>query len=297
MSSVTKPTGPLKALLETTKRQQRLLGKVEQHLLLKPPSFRSTDVMHPSGIVKGDWCARAAYYVLNGAEVKKQKPTLRLQNIFDEGHYIHDKWQRRFWDMGVLYGLFSCLNCGMQQWLLSPTSCYSCGAGKAQLTYREVPLESDPEYRIAGQSDGWIKGVGADCLIEVKSMSMGTVRMESPHIFKQSGGDLEKAWGMVRHPFGSHLRQGALYLELGAQMRARGELGFEDFPEEIVFIYELKSNQAIKEFVVRRDPSVITHILDQAAEVVRAFDKGVPPGCTMDLQSGCQQCREFEDET
>lgn len=297
MSSVAKPSGPLKALLETTKRQQRLLGKVEQHLLLKPPSFRATDVMHPSGIVKSDWCARAAYYVLKGAEVKKQKPTLRLQNIFDEGHYIHDKWQQRFWEMGVLHGRFTCLSCSYSWWETAPMECLSCQAPREMLKYSEVPLHSDYQYRIAGQADGWIRGVGADCLIEIKSMSMGTVRMESPHIFKQSGGDLEKAWGMVRHPFGSHLRQGALYLELGAQMKARGELGFEQFPEEIVFIYELKSNQAIKEFVVQRDPSVIQHILDQAAEVVTAFDKGVPPGCTIDLQSGCQQCRDFEDVT
>jgi len=42
-------------------------------------------------MVKKDWCLRASYFALTGATVKKEVPNLRLQSIFDEGHFIHYK--------------------------------------------------------------------------------------------------------------------------------------------------------------------------------------------------------------
>lgn len=292
MSSVVRPTGSLKDLLKKEARSTRLMGAVESFVANAPDKPRDQSVLHPSEIVKPDWCHRASYYVLSGRTKTKENISFRLQNTFDEGHAIHDKWQSRFRDMGNLFGKWECLNCGEVWWDTSPLGCQACGGSKRVVSYREISLESDPRLKIAGHADGWIKGIGADCLIEVKSIGFGTVRMEHPRIAKASDGDLEQAWRMIRAPFPSHLKQGNLYLELGRQMVSMGI--FDSFPEEIVYLYELKMNQDFKEFVVRREPSVIKPIIIGARDVVRALDKGVPPPCNLDSQLGCSKCRAYE---
>ena len=101
----------LQKYFDTKKVPTRLIGKVERHLLTKPREERSTSVLHPSEIIKSDFCHRYSYYLLTGGEPKTEKPSLRLQNIFDEGHAIHEKWQNRFHEMGTLYGKFKCVAC------------------------------------------------------------------------------------------------------------------------------------------------------------------------------------------
>ena len=113
----------LKKFLDAKKTTTRLLGDVERHLMRRPLGDRRTDVLHPSEIIKPDWCHRYSYYLLTGGVDKPDKPNLRLQNIFDEGHYIHAKWQTRFQEMGVLYGKFRCLACRKITNGLSPVAC------------------------------------------------------------------------------------------------------------------------------------------------------------------------------
>lgn len=289
--SVVKPTGSLKDFLDKNKRPSRLIKAVENHLASTPEKFRATDHLHPSEIVKHDWCHRASYYALGGLTVTKSKPPFRLQNVFDEGHYIHDKWQQRFRAMGVLHGRWVCLVCKDTWWDTSPEGCQQCGHNL--LRYEEVTLQSDPRLRIQGHADGWIKGIDEDCLIEIKSVGMGTFRMESPRIFASADGSLDEAWRMMRSPFKSHIKQGAMYLELGAQMVSMGLIS--EFPREIVYLYELKSNQDFKEFVVQRDKETVKPIMIAARDIVRAIDKGVPPSCNLDSQLGCQKCRAYEE--
>lgn len=288
--AVSKPSGSLKSALDGQKRKRRLLDDVEKFVLSAPEKPRSTTVLHPSEIIKPDWCHRASWYALKGYTVPKERPTMRLQNVFDEGHSIHAKWQQRFRDMRKLYGMWRCLNCQDTWWEDSPKGCQACGS--LLLEYGEVPLTSDPRLRISGHADGWIKGIGDDCLIEIKSIGFGTVRMESPRIAASSDGNLDEAWRQIRAPFRGHLLQGLLYLELGWQMVQAGF--FEEFPEEIVFLYELKSNQDYKEFTVQRTPDLVLPILRAARRIVTALDGDVPVGCNLDLQSGCSKCKAFE---
>jgi hypothetical protein len=116
----------LKKFLDAKKTDSRLLGDIERHLLKQPRGDRSTTVLHPSEIIKSDFCLKYSYYLMTGGEPKTEKPSLRLQNIFDEGHYIHAKWQNRFRDMGVLYGLFKCVSCKIVTTAISP-ECDECG--------------------------------------------------------------------------------------------------------------------------------------------------------------------------
>jgi CRISPR/Cas system-associated exonuclease Cas4 (RecB family) len=273
----------LKRFLDAKKTQYRLIGDVERHLLSRPVGDRRTDVLHPSEIIKKDWCRRASYFLLKGHTKIQTKPSLRLQSIFDEGHAIHAKWQNWFYEMGVLHGNFKCQVCGEVNWGTSPKLCGVCG--NSSLIYTEVSLV-DNALRIAGHTDGWIKGIGEDCLIEIKSIGPGTIRTEAPDLFEPSS-DFMNAWKNVRRPFRSHLLQGQMYLELMKRM------GHEI--NEIVFIYELKADQDYKEFVVRADYELVKHIFDNAKKVVQAVESNVAPPCNNNVGGTCPQCEGYKE--
>lgn len=276
--------------MATKKIETRLLGPIERHLLSRPlDTTRRQDVLHPSELVKDDFCPRAAYFKLIGREAAPDRPNLRLQSIFDEGHAIHAKWQRYLTEMGVLYGKWQVIETydpgtAFEVWGLSgdfPTL--------DSVRYLEVPLY-DEALRIAGHSDGWVKGLGDDFLIEIKSIGPGTIRAEQPALFKS--GDLFAAWKEIRRPFATHVRQGQLYLALANRMQEKGLL--DSAPQEIVFIYELKADQAAKEFVVAYNPALAKDALDDAYDIVSAVEAGVAPDCPF---NSCKHCAPFTEET
>ena len=272
------PKTELQKFLDTKKADTRLIGEIERHLMRQPESDRRTDVLHPSEIIKADWCHKYAYYLLNGGKAKKEKPNLRLQNIFDEGHYIHAKWQNRLADMGVLYGKWHCETDNLSEWGVSS----EINSGTSVFEYKEVPLVHEP-LRIHGHADGWVKGLGDDCLIEIKSIGAGTLRFEAPELLYDADGDLTKAWKNIRRPFRTHLLQGQMYLEL-----AKRQFG-DDAPNEIVFIYELKADQDYKEFTIKSDYYVVERIFNAAKKVIDAVEAGVSPDCNVN-PDGCKFC-------
>lgn len=273
----------LKRFLDAKKYKTRLVGDVERHLLSRAPGNRRTDVLHPSEIIKKDWCKRASYFLLKGHPKIQTNPNLRLQSIFDEGHAIHAKWQNWFHEMGVLHGQFECQSCGEMTWGTSVDTCNGCG--NKNLKYAEVTL-SDDSLRIKGHTDGWIKGIGDDCLIEIKSIGPGTIRSEAPELF-DVGQDFMAAWRNIKRPFNSHLRQGQIYLELMKRM------GHE--VNEIVFLYELKADQDYKEFSVKADFEIVRHIFDGAKSVVRAVKDGIVPPCNNNVGGTCSQCEGYSE--
>jgi hypothetical protein len=275
----------LKKFLDAKAKPSRLLGDVERYLLSRPVGDRSTTVLHPSEIIKKDWCKRASYFLLNGAQKTEDKPNLRLQSIFDEGHAIHAKWQSWFQDMGVLHGDFTCTACFGVTTGTSPNSCQFCG--HKVLTYQEVTLFDDA-LRIKGHTDGWIKGIGDDCLIEIKSIGPGTLRTEASQLMYAADGDFMKAWSNVRRPFSPHILQGQMYLEL---MKRMGN------PlDEVVFIYELKADQSFKEFPIKADYELVRHVFDGAQEVVDSLTSGVAPLCSNSPEGTCKQCASYKED-
>lgn len=272
----------LKAFLETKKRETRLIGALERHILTREPEFRDQSYLHPSDLIKSEWCALHAYHALTGNYVATaEKPGLRLQSIFDEGHAIHHKWQSWIAGMGNLYGV----------WEVDGERVYGTSLnGK----YKEVPLQSE-KHMIRGHADGWVKGLGEDYLIEIKSMGAGTIRMEMPSLLAGADGDLEAAWRAIRQPFRSHMLQGQVYLHLCHLMVEEGLA--ETAPDEIVFIYELKANQDYKEFAVKYDPEYVEDIFDNALDVAWAVKNNRPPACNIDPVNGCKRCESFREET
>lgn len=279
-------TSTLKKFLDAKAKPTRLLGNIERHLLARPAGDRSTTVLHPSEIIKKDFCIRGSYFLLSGRTKIAEKPNLKLQSIFDSGHQIHAKWQAWFQEMGVLHGKFKCIVCDKITWGTSPKECEHCGAGEHKLEYAEVTLV-DNDLRIAGHTDGWIKDDEGDVLIEIKSIGPGTLRYEAPSLMAEANGDFMEAWKLVRRPFGVHVLQGQVYLEL---MRRMGNP-----VEEIVFIYELKADQSFKEFVVKRDPELVQHVFEVAQKVVDAVDAGIAPACSNNPEGTCKQCAPYEE--
>jgi hypothetical protein len=275
----------LQKFLDAKKKPYRLIGDVERHLLQRPVGDRSTTVLHPSEIIKKDWCKRASYFLLQGHTKIADKPALQLQSIFDEGHAIHAKWQRYFQEMGVLYGRFTCIACDFSMFDLGPIECPQCG--RQTMEYREVTLV-DNDLRIAGHTDGWIKGIGDDTLIEIKSIGPGTIRSESPGLMYDANGDFMEAWKNVNRPFSSHIMQGQVYLELLKRMGTP--------VNEIVFLYELKANQSYKEFSVKADYELVRHVFDGAKFVVDAVESGVAPDCSNTPGGTCKQCEPYKED-
>ena len=283
--AVSSSKSDLKRFLDAKKKPTRLMGDIERHLMARPLGDRSTTVLHPSEIIKRDYCRRAGFFLLSGHTKIAENPNLRLQSIFDEGHTIHAKWQRWFQEMGVLYGRFTCVACDFSIFDIGVVTCPHCG--KDTMEYREVTL-IDESLRIAGHTDGWIKGIGDDTLIEIKSIGPGTIRSEAPNLFMDAGANFMEAWKNVRRPFPTHIMQGQVYLELMQRM------GHD--VNEIVFIYELKADQDYKEFSVKRDYELVRHVFDNAKLVVDAVDAGVAPECNNNPGSTCKQCAPYQED-
>ncbi len=281
-------------LAEYAKMQNTvLLGDIQRHMIREAdkPSDRRQDIIHPSEMAKTGWCPRGTYLRIKAcreADNPYLKPKenfgVQLLNIFDEGHYIHDKWQRRLWDMGELWGQWKCSMCKGTFNALAPTNCLAshCRAEKEFLTYKEIGLRALETFLIAGHADGGVPSKKA--LIEIKSVGTGTARVSAPDLYKKySQGqmvDLPGLWKAIEEPFPDHVNQGQLYLAICQLM------GLEF--DKIVFLYESKFNQGAKEFVVEYDPKHSAPLLDSAYVINRAL-QGLtdPPVCP---HNGCTDC-------
>jgi hypothetical protein len=267
----------MKEILAANKYDTLVLGKIQKHMLSREAGPRDMTRLHPSEMCKTDWCPRQSYYRVSGEHEELVKETERsyvLENIFDEGHAVHDKYQQRLWSMGLLRGFFKCYACDTKWEDISPTCCVYCGASRQCLSYKEVPL-SDEVHGIIGHADGDIDLGGPaedDPLLEVKTIGVGTVRHENPGLLYdytldvdgKSVVDLDGMWQSIKRPFPSHIRQGMLYLAIKGRKR-------------MVFIYECKWNQQTKEFVLRFRPEIVEPLLDLALDVQHALKVHRPP--------------------
>jgi hypothetical protein len=277
-----KPGNTLKRFIEVAKKDTRVLGSVERYLLSKPrDESRRTDVLHPSEMASGSWCHRASYFQLCGAQpVEKRKTTLTLLSVFEEGHSIHAKWQKWFYQMGVMYGKWYCQDCEEMFW--GGSDCH-----EGPLEYREVPLFYEP-LRIFGHSDGWLVGLGDPLMLEIKSVGVGTLRWEAPELLIEHDNNFDAAWKSLKAPFQKHITQVQIYMKL-AEL-----LGYENVPQEAVLIYEAKPNQEAKEFVVSKSDFGITELFEAAEMIVKAVRDKTPIACNISA-TGCSKCRGYDD--
>jgi hypothetical protein len=262
----------------------RLLPLVEQVAAKEAASknsHRDTKHLHPSELSKKDWCARAAVYKITDVPGADESVAFGRLNIFAEGNSIHAKWQTWLWKAGILSGVWNCKACGVVWVGVSPTACVSCKSDR--IKYGEVPLSND-EHRILGHADGEICDKDGAALIEIKSVGIGTVRFEKPSLFMDySKGELtiDKVWKEIKTPFASHIRQGNIY------MYCTGI-------DTMVFIYEWKPTQEVKEFVVKYNPDIMEPILENCKTVIDHLENETTPErpswATVSSCSGCKFC-------
>lgn len=265
-----------------------LVDSVRRHLLLRrQDDQRDRTGIHVSEISKDKWCPRQTYYRLLLGDPEPDKLNSQSELIFAEGHNIHNKWQTWLWEMGVLRGVFKCLMCGWKDWAIAPQRCPRCMAraldhhGPRFLRFVEVPVRRD-DHRIIGHADGDLVGNGFDGLLEVKSMSPGSVRIELPHLHaKYQKGELSDAqlWSSIGNPFPSHVRQGLFY-------------GWMADRPKIYFLYEWKTYQWAKCFTVERNDDLIARRAGLCLDIVHALDNdGRPPARPQFAEQSKDPCK------
>lgn len=273
-----------------------VLPLVQNHLSdehRKPEVIRRQDVLHPSEMAKEGWCPRAAYFRLEGrVPAQSRSFSMTLANVFAEGHAIHAKWQSWLAQTDQLWGDWYCRRCmATVRRTADPQGLLPACLGSAShyWEYQEVTLWDD-EVNIYGHEDGAL--IGLNCLVEIKSVGIGTLRWENPallsnyYVRELAQYDMEGLWRAIRRPFPSHIRQVNIYMWLAKSMG----LPFD----RTAVIYEFKVNQQVKEFQVKYDPLVAEPLIEAARAIAEARKKGREVPCPYGVS--CPECRPYEPQ-
>jgi len=265
--------------------EKRLLGKIERVLLQDSAdrnSQRDTAHLHPSEMAKENWCPRQSFYKMTDKEVSNPESfSFQRLNIFEEGHYIHAKWQHWMHQTGILVGNWKCKRCKHRWYAKAPSRCPECY--EMDLVYAEIPLKNE-EHHIIGHADGLIEDENGEALVELKSVGLGTIRFDAPTLYKAySDGEitLDELWKRVKRPLSSHNRQIQLYMYCTGVHSA-------------VVIYEWKPTQEVREFGLKFSPEVVEPMLEGARQVIKALadDKTPdrPKSATHKSSATCKFC-------
>jgi hypothetical protein len=287
----TRVTSPrMKAYLEAKKHETVLLGEVDRYLQMLP-NDRDATVIHPSEMCKPDWCPRATWHRLVGHPMKEGPVVpLRLNLIFETGTESGEKWQRWTQNMGILWGRWKCVLCWEEKraWSneLGGDTCPTRNDhGPHMWKYKEVPLTHG---RIGGHADGIVNPSGDEnILMENKTIGPGTLRLLNVLGEEEADEVAHDKFGRITKILPSHFRQTQIYLrmsqalfsEIGPVLRA-------------VVVYEYKSDQQVREFVVEYDPRWTDHLWEVADDIDWAISKDREVKCPY---GGCAQCRAYEE--
>lgn len=285
-------TGRAAELARIRNRKGTLLPMLEEQMLHDMdgiPDGRRMDLIHASELSHADLCHRAvSHRILTNA--KPAEPfSFQRENVFAEGNEIHRKWQHRMRRTGKLWGQWRCRICNATELGLEPalTGCkYACGH---YWKYDEVPLYLE-DRMIIGHADGAV--TGPDCVAEIKSVGLGTLRYENPrllaeHTHRRDGRDVYDLDGIVAgitRPFMPHIRQGNMYSWMCSQ------LGYPF--KTISFIYEYKWNQQVREFTIQPSQSIIDGMLRVAEMIAAAVRAGELAACPF---GGCKKCEDIDE--
>lgn len=265
------------------------------------PNDRAINVNAPSQAGK---CQRANYYMRTQTE-NDGSIDPRTQRIFDNGTYTHERLQSYMLDMGLLI----------------------CD---------EVPLINE-EYNIQGHTDG-ILDIGNDeiAVLEIKSINDRgfTILKDAKEEHKQQGliylYCLEERRKFLHERYKNrgeffsveskqeriayfkskyqHMKDGSHYTreekidnEVKLNMIADDILYDTDKPiTKVIFLYENKNNQELKEFVVERNvttESILTDLLSKYEDLNECVSTNTVPDREGSSKS-CNMCRwcDYQNE-
>lgn len=222
----------------------------------------------PSGITYS-FCRRLKVLQLaEVVEIYDDRPTPKLQLVFDMGHAIHDIIQGYFWDIGLLKGSYYCLACKTRHdVLLAPTACPSCDAKRKYLKYEEINLEAS-EYLIKGRSDGILVIDGEEHIMDIKSIANRTLKTSEMQFCFE---DLD-----TKGPKADHVVQLNLYMWMSGVYKGH-------------LLYVAKNDHQIKSFAIPHDYSIIEPYLQEIKSLIAMAEKvknnekvALPPCCSDD---------------
>lgn len=273
-------TDALAQYLDAGRSGNKVISALEQYMLSQPPdTSRNHRLLHPSEVAADDWCPRYNQMVIEDrVDMRAEVLRLRMRSIFAYGHLAHAKWQGWFRDMGVLWGKWNCSLCGDVSVGAEPD-----GSGH-RYEYREVPLDSGIW---GGHADGVLTMDFDTLLLEVKTVGTGTIRYGAPSLL--SKGSLEEMFDAITQPFANHMRQAQIYLELFHRQNHPAYSTIKDSLESAVFLYECKSNQAAREFIVKRDDSWVSDRMEQADLLEGYIHSGELIECPHDGSCKCRR--------
>ena len=288
--------------LKENMKKKGIIARLDNYLLTlqKEDNDRAFNVNAPSQIAV---CKRARYYARTG-EGTKTSYSARTQRIFDNGTYFHERTQKYMLDSGIL--------------LLD-----------------EVPVLS-AEYNIQGHTDGILDLGDEFAILELKSINdnqySGLKTGEKPEhtlqglvyvycieshrkflrekyknklLFKLSRSKRSKEYEQYyQHLKGGskHTKEEKIAFQVGLHLRLDDLIYPCEKPiTKVVFLYENKNTQDLKEFVVDsttpENQEKIAEILEGCSFVNDCVETGtVPPReATRKSDSICRFCN-YKDE-
>lgn len=295
----------IKDIFDTMKRGGYIVQEWEKFLLKKQDknNDRAHNVNAPSQIGN---CIRARYYARLG--YPSARISAKAERIFNNGTYVHERIQKDLKECGILL-------------------------------MDEVPVFND-FYKIQGHTDGILKldKDGKELgVLEIKSINLRNFTelksTKSEHIaqgliylyclenhrkflkasFKTSY-DFACSWKEERMPIYSamysHLQNGSVYTlqeKLNFQLQLHRDLDailyYLDLPiTKVIFLYECKDNQDLKEFVVDSNnpesQEIIQKILDECSYLNKCVEDNKLPTRIEGAKKNCGSCRwcNYQDE-
>lgn len=263
---------------DSLKAQGYVIPRLEQYLFrqVNKPNDRAIDVNAPSA---AGGCIRSNYYARK--QYKPDRPiSTRTQRIFNNGDYVHIRLQRYLMDEGILL-------------------------------MDEVPLIND-EYNIQGHTDGYLKlDSGEIAILEIKSINdrqFGQLKDAKPEHKRQGmvymycaeerrkwlrlcydsdhefiAGEQDRTKYFESHY--QHMKDGSKYSreekianEVDLNLMSDDVLFHSTKPvSKVIFLYENKNNQELKEFCVSYDKDILSHILSAYMVLNRSCEESIVP--------------------
>ena len=237
----------LKDLFDTVKKEGYITKPLDMYLIQKSVegNDRAINVNAPS--MAGN-CLRANYYARMGYPSQESGNIAKTERIFDNGNYVHIRLQKYLSDMGML--------------LLD-----------------EVPLIDD-DYKIQGHTDGYLALSDSEvAILEIKSINDNGFNnlKDAKDNHKQQGLIYlhcaykdRKEFDRSKEERAEYFRSHYQHMKSGSKFTREQKIENEvklnlisddilfdtDKPiNKVIFLYEDKDNQLLKEFVLERDRS------------------------------------------
>lgn len=283
----------LKDMFSAMKKEGYVTAPLDRFLYeqANKPNDRAVDVNAPSQAGK---CSRANYYMRKQYECDGGIDP-RTQRIFDNGTYTHERLQKYLMDMFLLI----------------------CD---------EVPLIND-EYNIQGHTDGYLDLGDEVAILEIKSINDNqfTQLKDAKEEHKKQGliylfcaeerrqflkrtyktrEEFEESQSIraeyFRHHYShmkggsKHSREDKIEHEVDLNLISDDILFDTDKPiSKVIFLYENKNNQELKEYVVERNvltEPILSEVLEEYVYLNKCCDDSkLPP--REGTGKSCQMCR------